>query len=97
MTIHLPEDLDRYLESEVRSGRFSSTEDAITQALRLLRQREAQLQRKQLTPDDVNQQLLEAGLLSQIPPRPEHGTYEEFSPIAVEGEPVSETIVRERR
>ncbi len=99
MAIHLPEDLERYLQSEVQSGHFTSPDEAITEALRLLRQKkqEAQFQRKPLTPDELNRQLAEAGLLSQIPPRPDSATYQEFSPIVIQGEPLSETIIRERR
>jgi len=99
MTIHLPEDLERYLQSEVQSGRFASPDEAMTEAVRLLRQKkeEAQIQRKPLTPDELNRQLLEAGLLSQIPPRPDPATYQEFAPIIIDGEPLSETIIRERR
>ena len=53
--------------------------------------------RKPLTPDELNRQLLEAGLLSQIPPCPDPATYQEFSPIVIRGEPLSQTIIRERR
>jgi putative addiction module CopG family antidote len=99
MTIHLPEDLERYLRSEVQSGRFASPDEAITEALRLLRLRkqETQAQSNSVTPDELNRQLLEAGLLSQIPSRPDPATYREFAPIVIEGEPLSETIIRERR
>jgi len=41
--------------------------------------------------------LLKAGLPSQIPPRLDPATYQEFSPIVIQGEPLSETIIRERR
>ena len=70
MTIHLPEDLERYIQSEVGSGRFASPDDAITEAIRLLRRekQEAQSQGKSLTPDELNRQLVAAGLLSQILP-----------------------------
>lgn len=40
MTVHLPEDLERYVQAKVQSGRFSSSDEAISAALRLLRQRE---------------------------------------------------------
>jgi Arc/MetJ-type ribon-helix-helix transcriptional regulator len=40
MTIHLPEDLERYLEMKIRSGRFASEDEAIGEAVRLLRQKE---------------------------------------------------------
>ena len=36
MTVHLPEDLERYVQAKVQSGRFASEEDAVTQALRQL-------------------------------------------------------------
>jgi putative addiction module CopG family antidote len=99
MTIHLPEDLQQYIQTEVQSGRFSSPDEAISDALRLHRkkQQEAQTTTEALTPDELNQQLLEAGLLTKIPARPDPTDYQEFSPIAIEGEPLSETIIRERR
>lgn len=37
MTIHLPDDLERFLRAEVLSGHFASEEDAIAEAVRLLR------------------------------------------------------------
>jgi putative addiction module CopG family antidote len=40
MTIHLPEDLERYVQMKIRSGRFASEDEAIGEAVRLLRQKE---------------------------------------------------------
>ena len=40
MNTHLPEDLERFVQAKVRSGRFTSSDEAITEAVRLLRQRE---------------------------------------------------------
>jgi len=40
MITHLPEDLMRYVEDAVRSGRFASSDEAITEAVRLLQRRE---------------------------------------------------------
>ena len=37
MTIHLPDDLERFLRAEIRSGRFASEDAAIAEAVRLLR------------------------------------------------------------
>jgi Arc/MetJ-type ribon-helix-helix transcriptional regulator len=42
MTIHLPDDLQRFLRAEVHSGHFSSEEDAIVEAIRLLRRQLSQ-------------------------------------------------------
>jgi Arc/MetJ-type ribon-helix-helix transcriptional regulator len=98
MTIHLPEDLERFVQTEVSLGHFASEEEAITQAVRLLRQRrhELQAQAKPLTEDEWQRQLLQSGLLASIPVRPASGARREFQPVKIEGEPLSETIIRER-
>jgi Arc/MetJ-type ribon-helix-helix transcriptional regulator len=99
VTIHLPEDLECYLRAEVRKGHFASEQEAITQAVRLLRQRghELQAQATPLSEDEWRQQLLQSGLLTSIPVRPAAGAPREFEPVKIEGEPLSETIIRERR
>ncbi|HWE40319.1 MAG TPA: type II toxin-antitoxin system ParD family antitoxin [Isosphaeraceae bacterium] len=40
MTLQLPDDLERFVVEEVRSGRFTSPDAVIAAAVRLLRQRE---------------------------------------------------------
>jgi antitoxin ParD1/3/4 len=40
MTFHLPEDLERFVQTKVQSGRFASQDEAITEAVRLLRVQE---------------------------------------------------------
>ncbi len=40
MSNHLPKDLEQFVQAKVRSGRFSSSDEAITAAVRLLRQQE---------------------------------------------------------
>jgi putative addiction module CopG family antidote len=40
MITRLPEDLERFVQAKVESGRFKSADEAIAAALRLLRQRE---------------------------------------------------------
>ena len=99
MTIHLPEDLERYLQSEVSKGHFASVEEAITQAVRLLQQRspETQARAKPLSEEEWQQQLVQAGVLASIPVRPAAGARRDFQPVKIEGEPLSETIIRERR
>jgi Arc/MetJ-type ribon-helix-helix transcriptional regulator len=98
MTIHLPEELERFVQAEVSLGHFASEEEAIIQAVRLLRQRqELQTQARLLTEEQWQQQLLQVGLLSSIPVRPSSDTPRAFQPVKIEGEPLSETIIRERR
>jgi antitoxin ParD1/3/4 len=40
MNTHLPSDLEQFVQAQVRSGRFSSPDEAITAAVRLLREQE---------------------------------------------------------
>lgn len=42
MTINLPDELKRFLRAEVHSGHFASEEDAIAEAVRLLRRQISQ-------------------------------------------------------
>jgi Arc/MetJ-type ribon-helix-helix transcriptional regulator len=100
MTIHLPEDLERFVKAEVLRGHFDSEEDAITQALLLLRQQSQNQTARQekLSEDEWEQRLLQSGLLASIPPFPAGaGARREFQPIKIEGEPLSEAVIRERR
>ena len=40
MNSHLPKDLEQFVQAKVRSGRFTSSDEAIAEAVQLLRQRE---------------------------------------------------------
>jgi putative addiction module CopG family antidote len=40
MNTHLPADLEQFVQAKVRSGRFSSSDEVITAAVRLLREQE---------------------------------------------------------
>ena len=40
MNTHLPADLEQFVQAKVQSGRFTSSDEAITAAVRLLRQQE---------------------------------------------------------
>ncbi len=40
MNTNLPKELERFVQAKVRSGRFTSSDEAITEAVCLLRQRE---------------------------------------------------------
>ena len=40
MITHLPADLEQFVKAKVQSGPFTSSDEAITEAVRLLRQRE---------------------------------------------------------
>ena len=120
MNTHLPADLEEFVQAKVRSGRFSSSDEAITAAVRLLReQEEAEAARvledmragrtqplaealagsrpTRMTEAKFKQQLLKSGLMSSLPTPSDPASRPAFQPIAIEGEPLSETILRERR
>jgi hypothetical protein len=56
------------------------------------------LSEEELADQEAQRRLFEAGLLSEIkPPRRVSTGTEEFTPIVITGEPISETVIRERR
>ena len=98
MTIHLPEDLERSIQAAVHSGRYASVDDAITQAVRLLLRLPNAPARKPLTEQELEQKLVESGFLASVPPPRDPATPAwNFDPVKIEGEPISETVIRERR
>lgn len=57
-----------------------------------------QKQSDQAKQEELDRRLLAAGLLTRIPPPITDFTpYERWQPVEIEGEPISETIIRERR
>lgn len=46
---------------------------------------------------DFKRQLLKSGLMTSLPTPADPGARPAFQPIAIEGEPLSETIIRDRR
>ena len=94
MTIHLPPELENRVISLVRGGRFVSVDDAMTAAARLLLCQPPV--KKPRTPDELNQRLLAAGRIAKLPD-PAEDTDDDDGPVTIKGEPLSETILRERR
>ena len=98
MTIHLPEDVERYVQSQVLCGRFASPDEAIAEAVRRLREAEPKSPSpRPVTEAEFKRQLLASGLMTSLPVPAEPTTRRPFQPVAIEGEPLSETIIRERR
>ena len=98
MTIHLPKDVESSINAAVHSGHFASADDAIAEAWRaFLQQRTTGQSGKALTLAELHQQMLADGLLSQLPNTAEDSDDEVDAPVEIEGEPLSETIIRERR
>ena len=111
MTIRLPKDVENSIEAAVHSGRFASADDAVVaawrvfeqtklgqkQAGRTLKGRKAPSSQKPLTREEFDQRLLELGLISQLPDTDADFDDPADEPIAIQGEPLSETVIRERR
>jgi putative addiction module CopG family antidote len=98
MTIDLPEDVERYVHSQVQCGRFASPDEAIAEAVRRLRQAEQESPpARPMTEAEFKRQLLAAGLMTSLPTFADPAARPPFEPVSIEGEPVSETIIRERR
>jgi hypothetical protein len=54
---------------------------------------------KTLSDEDENElEMLKEGILDYVPPAPmDQKTFDEWKPVAIEGKPLSETILEERR
>lgn len=113
MTINLTKDLERFVRDAVRDGRYAREEDVIRDALTRLRQatpedtatsgksinrgKPAQPQKNPLTKDEFHRHLVELGLMSQLPDIDADFDDPDDQPVSIEGEPLSDTVIRERR
>lgn len=51
-----------------------------------------------MTEEEFERHLYEKGIISEVkPPITDFSRYENYQPVTVTGEPISETIIRERR
>ena len=111
MTIHLPKDLERFVHDAVRAGRYAREDDVIRDALTRLKQAmpkaartpaknaEPARPKKPLTVAEIHQQMMASGLITRLPdPALDIDDDDpDDQPVPIEGEPLSETIIRERR
>ena len=96
MTIHLSKDLESSILRLVQGGRYASVDEAMAEAARLLL-REQSDAKEPMTVADLHRRMLETGLLSRLPDTDADFDDPDDQPITIEGEPLSETIIRERR
>jgi len=108
MTIHLPEDLARFIQDAVRTGRYAREDDVIRDAVSRLRQAlqeadetansgaEPSRQGKPLTRQEFHRHLVEIGLMNQGPDTPADPVQASDELIDAEGDVVSERVIRER-
>jgi putative addiction module CopG family antidote len=107
MTIHLPEHLERYVHDQVQAGLYPTEDEVVSDALERHRQaqqkpamitREPELTPEEMADQELQRRLLAAGIISEIKPPPRFlPVRERFTPVEIIGEPLSETVIRERR
>jgi Arc/MetJ-type ribon-helix-helix transcriptional regulator len=113
MPIHLSKDLERFVHDAVRSGLYASDDDVIRDALMQLkktmpegkqtpgkipnRTKPTRPKKQPRTEAEMLQQMLADGLITRLPDRDADVDDEDDEPVVIEGEPLSETIIRERR
>ena len=108
MTVNLPDDLITSIRAEVLSGHFASEEEMIAAAVRdYLRRRRGQDSQSVNSPGEIGAEssaqelqhrLCEAGVLGEVkPPISDLSSYRNRRAAPIQGEPLSETVLRERR
>ena len=113
MTIRLPEDLENSIRTEVLNGHFASEDEVVAATVRdyLRRIHEQTGQTDDTGPaghlasadeepntQQLQRRLVEAGVLSEIkPPITDFTPYRNRQAVPTHGEPVSQTVIRERR
>jgi Arc/MetJ-type ribon-helix-helix transcriptional regulator len=113
MTINLPQVLESSILAAVQSGRYASLDAAMTEAASMLVERLNQEQEQQqtakatgqpgLTPEEIADQelqrrLFQAVLISEIkPPITDMTLYRNRRAVPIQGEPISEAVIHERR
>jgi Arc/MetJ-type ribon-helix-helix transcriptional regulator len=112
MTIHLPKDVETSIEAAVHGGHFASADDAVVAAWRVFEQtklgkepagkkakrtKPTPPEKKPITESEFLQHLMDIGLMTQLPDTAADFDDPDDQPITIEGEPLSETIIRERR
>ena len=95
MQIHLPNELESSLQALVQGGRYASVHEAMADAARLLLRQ--QPVKNPMTEQELLRHMLETGLMSQLPDTAADFDDPDDQPIAIQGEPLSETVIRERR
>jgi Arc/MetJ-type ribon-helix-helix transcriptional regulator len=97
MDIHLSKDLERIVHDAVVAGRYAREDDVIRDALTRLEQDMPKSTKKPLTVDEFDQHLLKLGLMSQLPDTEADFDDPDDQLIDIKGEPLSKTVIRERR
>jgi Arc/MetJ-type ribon-helix-helix transcriptional regulator len=112
MTIRLPKDLEQFVDEAVRAGRYARKDDVIRDAVARLKDAmpegaatpeppttrgEPARPNPPRSKEAFHRRLIEMGLMSQLPDTAADFEDPDDRPIDIPGEPLSETVIRERR
>jgi putative addiction module CopG family antidote len=113
MTINLSKELEQFVHNAVLAGRYATADELVNDALSRLRQampkdaakldqhskhaKPAKPKKKPINIEELHQQMLASGLISQLPDSEADFDDPDDQPVSINGEPLSETIIRERR
>jgi Arc/MetJ-type ribon-helix-helix transcriptional regulator len=112
MTSRLTKDWERIVHDAVRAGLYAREEEVIPDLLARLRQSlpenasgaakkakraKVTTSKKALTPDEFDQHLIALGLMSRVPDTDADFDDPDDQLVKLEGEPLSQTVIRERR
>lgn len=98
MDARISDTAERFIASQVESGRYRSAAEVIEVALRLMEQGEPAQPGIAASDEALQRRLLAAGLVGEIkPPIIDLSPYRDRRAVPIRGEPLSETVIRERR
>lgn len=98
MNLDISKNSEQFIRSQVRSGRYSSEDQVVEEALQLLKQRGSDpAARTPQTEEEFQRSLLEMGLMTQLPEAGDDEDDPDDQPIPIQGEPLSKTVICERR
>ena len=98
MNLHISGDAERIIRSKLQGGHFASESEVVEEALRLLEEQgQPPSAVPAMTEDEFQRHLVDLGLMSTVPDTGADVDDPDDEPIAIEGEPLSETVIRERR
>ncbi len=112
MPVHLSKEHERFVHDAVQTGHYATEDDVVNDALARLKQAMPEdvvtphrrtkrakpaRQKKPLTKEEFHRQLVEIGMMSQLPDTDADYDDPDDQLIDIKGEPLSETVIRERR
>ncbi len=112
MSVHLSKEHEQFVHDAVQTGHYATEDDVVNDALARLKQAMPEdvvkphrrtnrakpaKQKKPLTKEEFHRQLVEIGLMSQLPDTDADYDDPDDQLIDIKGEPLSETVIRERR